>query len=394
MPNSGEADRFRYKRSISFAVVKILVLLVALWLLASSIGLAEPPAELLPPPLPSPSVTKQKLIVGLAVDPPFVIHESDGSWTGISVELWQQVASQIELNYEFREIDLRGRFEGLVQGWLDVAIGPLTITAQREQVCDFTHAYYVSDLGVAVLKSNAAANENLLFNPAFLRFIWSVSRVGLALLALLAVVAILIWLCERRANPTQFSGQGHPVRGLGASLWWVAGTTAGVGYGDLVPRTLLGRTVAVVWMFVSLVLVSAFTATMASIFTAERLAGVSIRGIEDLRELKVGAVQHSSGANFLEENHIPFTKLAFSELLNSLTHNKVEAIVYDEPILRYTVRNKPQFTVLSLPLDTELYAFALREGSLLREPVNRVLLQKIHEPAWINLVAKYLPARN
>jgi len=118
-------------------------------------------------------------------------------------------------------------------------------------------------------------------------------------------------------------------------------------------------------MFVSLVLVSAFTATMASIFTAERLAGVSIRGIEDLRELKVGAVEYSSGANFLEENHIPFTKLAFSELLNSLNHNKVEAIVYDEPILRYTVRNKPQFTVLSLPLDTELYAFALREGSLI-----------------------------
>jgi len=392
MPNSGEADRFRYKRSISFAVVKILVLLVALWLLASSIGLAEPPAELLPPPLPSPSVTKQKLIVGLAVDPPFVIHESDGSWTGISVELWQQVASQIELNYEFREIDLRGRFEGLVQGWLDVAIGPLTITAQREQVCDFTHAYYVSDLGVAVLKSNAAANENLLFNPAFLRFIWSVSRVGLALLALLAVVAILIWLCERRANPTQFSGQGHPVRGLGASFWWVAGTTAGVGYGDLVPRTLLGRTVAIVWMFVSLVLVSAFTATMASTLTAERLSGISIRGIEDLRHLKVGAAEHTSGAYFLEANHIPFTKIPFGELADSVKRQKVQAAVSDEPLLRYAARNQPQIIVLSLHLDTELYGFALREGSQLREPINRVLLQKIHQPAWTNLIAKYIPA--
>src|SRR6266481_4328217 len=248
-----------------------------------AVGLVNQPNEQLPPPLPTPSVTKQKLIVGLAVDPPFVIHEPDGSWIGISVELWQQVANQIGLNYEFRETDLRGRFEGLAQGWLDATVGPLTITAQREQVCDFTHAYYVSGLGVAVLKSSTTGNENLIFNPAFFRFVWSVSKVALALLAVLAVVAILIWLCERRTNPTQFSGQGHPVRGLGASLWWAAGTMASVGYGDLVPRTLLGRTIAIIWMFVSLVLVSAFTATMASTLTAERLAGVSIRSLEDLR---------------------------------------------------------------------------------------------------------------
>jgi polar amino acid transport system substrate-binding protein len=215
------------------------------------------------------------------------------------------------------------------------------------------------------------------------------------LLAVLAGVAILIWLCERRANPTQFSGQGHPVRGLGASLWWAAVTMASVGYGDLVPRTLVGRTIAIIWMFVSLLLVSTFTATMASTLTAERLTGVSIRGIEDLRRLKIGAVEHSSGAHFLEANHIAFTKLPFSELLDSVKRKKVEAVVYDEPILRYTVRTsaRDELTVLSLHLDTELYGFALREGSQLREPVNRVLLQKIHEPAWTDLITKYLPTR-
>lgn len=371
--------------------MKILTLLAAAFLFVSSESLAEPPGEELPAPLPTPSVTKQKLIVGLAVDPPFVMRSADGSWTGISVELWQQVAKEVGLNYEFRETDLKGRFDGLVQGWLDVTVGPLTITAQREQVCDFTHAYFVSDLGVAILKDSATGGS-FGFNPAFLRFIWSVSKVALALLAVLVVVAILIWFCERRANPAQFSGQGHSVRGLGASLWWAAVTMAAVGYGDLVPRTLLGRTIAIIWMFTSLVLVSAFTATMASTLTAERLASVvTIRGIEDLRQLKVGAVENSSGANFLEANHITFTKLTFDELLDSVKHKKVQAVVYDEPILRYTVSTQAQFTVLSLHLDTELYAFALREGSQLRESINRTLLQKIHEPAWNNLIAKYLP---
>jgi polar amino acid transport system substrate-binding protein len=373
-------------------VVKTFVLLAVAWLAIPPTSPADSPNEQLSPPLPTPSVTKQKLIVGLTVNPPFVIHEPDGSWSGISIELWQQVAKEIGLNYEYRETDFRGQFEGLARGWLDVAVGPISITAEREQICDFTHAYYVTGLGVAVLKSSVAGSGNLIFNPAFLRFVWAVSKVALAFLVVLAGVAILIWLCERRANPTQFSGQGHPVRGLGASLWWAAVTMASVGYGDLVPRTLVGRTIAIMWMFVSLVLVSTFTATMASTLTAERLSGITIRGIEDLRHLKIGAAEHTSGAGFLESNHIPFTKISFGELVDSVKRRKVEAAVSDEPLLRYVARNQPEVIVLSLHLDTELYGFALREGSQLREPVNRVLLQKIHEPAWADVVAKYFPS--
>ena len=115
---------------------------------------------------------------------------------------------------------------------------------------------------------------------------------------------------------------------------------------------------------------------MASILTAERLSGISIRGIEDLRQLKIGAAEHTSGAHLLEANHIPFTKISFGELVDSVRRGKVQAAVSDEPLLRYAARNQPQIIVLSLHLDTELYGFALREGSQLREPINRVLLQK------------------
>jgi polar amino acid transport system substrate-binding protein len=369
--------------------MRVVILVVAsLFILESR---AQSPSEQLPLPLPTPSVPKQKLVVGLVVNPPFVIHEPDGSWTGMSVELWQEVAKEIGLNYEYRQTDFKGQFEGLVQGWLDAAVGPLTITPEREQICDFTHSYFVSRLGVAILKSSMAGNQNLIFNPAFFRFVWLVGKVALVLLAALIGVTILIWICERRANPTQFSGQGHPVRGLGASLWWAAVTMASVGYGDLVPRTLLGRTIAVLWMFVSLVLVSVFTATMASTLTAERLSGITIHGIEDLRHLKVGGVEHTSGAYSLEANHIPFTKIQFGELVDSVSRGKVQAAVSDEPLLRYAARNQPQVVVIPLDLNTELYGFALREGSQLRESINRVLLQKIHEPAWTSLVAKYLP---
>ncbi len=36
------------------------------------------------------------------------------------------------------------------------------------------------------------------------------------------------------------------------------------------------------------------------------------------------------------------------------------------------------------------YYIALPQGSLLREPLNRVLLEKIREPAWQDILYRYL----
>ena len=108
--------------------------------LVLSVSGAEPPAENLPAPLPIPAIPKQKLVVGVAVGPPFNIQNADGSWTGISVELWRQIAKELGVDFEFRETNLAGNFAGLAEGWLDVSVGPLTSTERRVEVCDFTHA--------------------------------------------------------------------------------------------------------------------------------------------------------------------------------------------------------------------------------------------------------------
>ena len=96
--------------------------------------------QALPAPFPAPVIPKKKYIVGIAPGPPFNIHDPDGTWTGISVELWREIANELGIDFEFRETNLNGNFDGLAQGWLDVAIGPLTITERREEICDFTHS--------------------------------------------------------------------------------------------------------------------------------------------------------------------------------------------------------------------------------------------------------------
>src|SRR5580704_7766904 len=169
--------------------------------LTLSLSGTEPADKSLPPALPTPSISKQKLIVGVAPGPPFNILNPDGSWTGISIELWREIADELGLDYEFRETDLIGNFDGLAQGWLDVAVGPLTITERREEICDFSHAFFSSSMAVAVPVSRVPTNFRFLIGFFDLGLWWAVLRIAVALFAFMAFVAGLIYLCERRVNP-------------------------------------------------------------------------------------------------------------------------------------------------------------------------------------------------
>ena len=328
----------------------------------------------------------QTLIIGTHEAPPFVVQNPDGEFSGISIELWKNIAAQLGLKYEIREMGVGQLLQGLQDGTLDVAAGAITVTAERVKKIDFSHPFFTSGLGIALIQNDSDKLESIIKATFSIRFVQALA----ALATLLLVVGLLIWLLERKANPKQFGGK--PYQGLGGGFWWAAVTMTTVGFGDKAPVTFWGRLLAIIWMFASVITISGFTAAIASVFTLQEIEG-HIRGPQDLNGIITGTVKDSTSSHYATNHHlltISYKNIATA--LNGLATTEVGAVVYDAPILNYLAHSNPSthITVLPNTFMRQDYAFGLPEKSPLREKINVILLEQITTEEWKSMLSHYL----
>jgi polar amino acid transport system substrate-binding protein len=326
------------------------------------------------------------MLIGTKEAPPFAMKGPSGQWTGISIELWRDMAAKLKLSYEFRELDLDELLAKVANGSLDAGVAAITVTADRERVMDFTHPFYTTGLGIAI--SPTGGTPWL----AVLRRV--VSRQFLAVVGLLALLLIgvgtVVWLLERRRNSEHFGGR--PIEGIGAGFWWSAVTMTTVGYGDKTPRTVWGRLVALLWMFASIIIISSFTAAITSALTVGQL-GSPVRGPRDLPNVRVAAITNSTGAQILDARHVDHADYPDAlGALQALAANRVDAVVYDAPILQYLAKEYFRGAVAVLPntFVRQDYAIAVAQGSPLRESLNRQVESEINSARWRALIYRYL----
>ncbi len=326
-----------------------------------------------------------KLLVGTRNIPPFAIKNSDGSWGGLSIELWHEIASELEMKYEFRELTLDELLEKLESKELDVVVAATSVTAAREARIDFSHPFFDAGLGIAVRKND----RTVLLSTLWKVVVWPLLTILFLVLLALLMIGTMIWMAERKRNPEQFGGSW--IAGVGHGLWWAAVTMTTVGYGDKTPRTIPGKLIGLTWMLMGVVIISLFTAFVATRLTMEQMQA-NLSDVSDLAAVKTGAIADTTGADLLQQNGISVRLFDDAQsALTALASKEIEAVVFDRPTLRYLIlQNHHDLRVLPTILEHESYAFAFPTGSPLRETVNCKLLEQIESNWWKNSQRRYL----
>ena len=330
------------------------------------------------------------LKVGAHDKPPFCFKNPDGSWTGLSVEVWKEVAERAGLKYDLIEVPFEMIRKGVANGSLDAAIGEISVTADDEKVMDFTQPFLISPVAIAVRERP----WKFLWSEAIDDFLnWTVGQFVIGILVLMLVVSLLIWLVERRHHAGHFQGGIH---GIGAALWFSAVTMTTVGYGDKTPRTLLGRFIAICWMFVGVLLVSAFTATVASSMAASRLNN-SFSRLSDFHNMTCGVLKGSELEKLATRfgvNVVPFETI--EEALEAMMRKEVDATVADKISLLYLQRqfakaSPPQkFVIPEITIRNSLMAIPVRSNHPDFEKINQSLLDLTSSNEWEALVSRWV----
>jgi polar amino acid transport system substrate-binding protein len=137
-------------------LARTLTVLLALAFAASFMGCAKKAPE-----TRLDSIKKAgKLILGTSADyPPYEFHaQVDGKDTivGFDIELAREVAKDLGVQLEIKDMDFDGLLAALASGNVDMVISGMTPTDERKQNVDFTDIYYFAEHGVLIRKADEA----------------------------------------------------------------------------------------------------------------------------------------------------------------------------------------------------------------------------------------------
>jgi polar amino acid transport system substrate-binding protein len=319
---------------------------------------------------------------------PYGSVDAEGLFSGASVDLWRRVAEDLRLNYRFTAVSqMDAVLAGLENGQFDAAIGAITVTPDRLARVDFSYPAHRSGVAVAFQRRTGALAAVISYGLTVRQH---VSLIAVTL-ALLLLTGALMWRFERRRRPVTHSGESS-VASLFDGVYWAVVTMTTVGYGDKTPKTGVGRFIAVVWMLASMALISLVSTTLVSNVTAARLESGPLARDSDLVGIRLAAVVSSSGAEYLESRHLPYTKYANLHMaLTSLASGQSDAVVNSVGTLQYMI--SMQFNgMIPMPnglLAPAYMAFALPPNSPLRKPLDRSLVRITASPGWQLLEDRY-----
>ena len=365
--------------------VRYAVPLCALVALLSLVRAAPAHATIAPAPAAQGDV--QPLRIATKPIEPFVI-EVDGELDGFSVELWDALAEQLGVAYEWVLVDsVEEQLAAVENGEADAAIAAITINREREAVVDFSYPYFESGLQILTTYAPDSPLRSLISVVSVFLSPIIVQLMGLLILFVL-IAAHAVWLVERRHNPDFDKGY---LRGIWDGLWWAAVTASTVGYGDKTTKGTIGRILSLVWIFIGLLLITQLTAGVTATLALQHADG-RIRDLPDLHDRRVATVEGTTSAEFLRGLRLrPITVDDIDGAIALLEQERVDAVVFDAPVLQYyaATEGEGMMTTVGESFRKEFYGIALPDGSPHRELVDQALLAMMESGEYDTIYASW-----
>lgn len=350
-----------------------LLLLPALLLCQSALAVTSP---------------KRVIQVGSYHCPPFVIKHDDGTYSGLSILLWERISEQLGLQYEIQELSLKDLLQAVSTQKINIGISCLSITPERELILDFSHSFYETHLAIAVKKQGHLASvKNIITNKHLLTVLGFV-------FAAAAIVGAIYYLLEHRVNEKLYSmpsRRAQLIEGFILGLLFI--TKGPFNYFEF--KTLTGRVITVILAIATTLFIASITAVLASTFTLGVLSS-DIKGPNDLANIPVGAKEASTSSEFLTSHSIVHRTFSdTNQLLDALESNEVKAVVADDAVLKYLIKKSKEkgeykaLMVLPYQFEKQNYGFAIEDKSQYAEQLNRTLLKVRKSPEWRQALHEY-----
>ncbi len=198
--------------------------------------------------------------------PPYAEQDESGAWTGPAVDLVRSAAERSGLAVSFTGVEQGPNGAGDADDGAAragaIAVLPAFATADRPGSYDRSLPFTRDAIGLIGGSQSRGFLRDLmkLFSMDFL-------KVALVFAGILAVFGALFWLLERGRNSgvDGEDGDNSAIKGIGNGFWWAGVTATTIGYGDTIPKTVRGRTLAMVWMLISMAVTAMLTAYLVSL---------------------------------------------------------------------------------------------------------------------------------
>lgn len=287
-------------------------------------------------------VSAETLKVGTIERPPFMMSDNNGNLTWFSIELWEEVAQKLDLDYDFQVYTV---FSDMISDTKiatnDLSIANISITSEREREMDFSNPIFDSGLALMV-------QESSLSQQSFLPYVLRGNIILIFLVLILGPFIVYHFMKKKKFKKYKY-----------------------------------------MFVFWYLVICSS---VLSALYTHYNITSIQnwVYNIWTLSDKKVWAISGSTAESFLSEFIIPEESFeTIDELYWALLSWDREVIVHDYPVLQYKSKQDDRLQVVGDTFKKEKYGVVYPQWSQLKESINIALLELKNEWIYDEIYSKY-----